>query len=74
MHGFNGMGWGMGFGWVLGIAALIVIIWLIVKAVNYRNQSHDDNGKSALNVLKKRFAKGEISREEYEEMKKMIEP
>jgi putative membrane protein len=74
MYGFHGMGWGMGFGWILGIIALIVIIWLIVKAVNYSNQSHDDNGKSALDVLKKRFAKGEISREEYEEMKKMIEP
>ncbi len=73
MHGFHGMGWGMGFGWFLGIVALIVIIWLIVKAVNYSNQSHDDNGKSALDELKKRFAKGEISKEEFEEMKKFIE-
>ncbi len=67
------MGWGMGFGWILGIAALIVIIWLIVKAVNYSNRSQNDNDKSALDVLKKRFAEGEISREEYEEMKKIIE-
>jgi putative membrane protein len=73
MYGYTGMGWGMIFGWILGIAALIVIIWLIVKAVNYSNHSQNDDDKSALDVLKKRFAEGEISREEYEEMKKIIE-
>ena len=73
MYGYTGMGWGMIFGWILGVFALIVVVWLIVKAVNYSSHSQNDDDKSALDVLKKRFAEGDISREEYEEMKKIIE-
>ncbi len=78
MYGFHGMGcgigWGMGFGWIVGLVILILIILGIIKAINYYNKSQEDNGKSALDVLRKRFAKGEISKEEFEEMKKSIEP
>ena len=78
MYGFHGMGcgigWGMGFGWIIGIALLALIIWGIVKAVNYNNKLQKDNNKSALDILKERFAKGEISKEEFEAMQKIIEP
>ncbi len=73
MYAFHGLGCWMGFGWILGIAALIVIVWLIVKAVNYNNKLQRNNKKSALDMLKERFVKGEISKEEFEEMKKIIE-
>jgi putative membrane protein len=78
-------GWGMmgpgmmaGFGWmwlipVLGIAFLGLIIWAIVASVRSSNESKGPDSSeadSALEVLKKRYARGEINKEEYEERKK----
>lgn len=34
MYAMNGMGWGMGFGWILGMAVLIVLIWALTKGIN----------------------------------------
>ncbi len=36
--------------------------------------SHSGDGESALDILKRRFAAGEITREQYEEMKRVILP
>ena len=66
MHGFNHLG--MGFGWIFGFVILIIIIWLIVKSFNQTQ----NNEKSALDILKERYAKGEISKTEFEEKKKDI--
>ena len=66
----NGFG-GMGFGWLIWIVILGVIIWAIVQVTN-RNNKHkgQDTGESPLDVLKKRYANGEISKEEFEKIKK----
>jgi putative membrane protein len=72
MHGLNGMGWGMGFGWIIGLFILVAIIWIIVKAINQNNKPAQLE-KTALDILKERFARGEINREEFEEKKKMLQ-
>jgi putative membrane protein len=74
------MGPGMmaGYGWmwlipVFWIVLVGLIIWAIVAAVRRSNESKgSDSSKadSALEMLKKRYAQGEISKEEYEEKKK----
>jgi len=69
MHGFDGMSWGMGFGWLIGLVVLIILIWLIVKVVNSQNPSTQKREKSALDILKESYAKGEINKEEFEERK-----
>lgn len=52
---------------VLTIAATVVLIRLIV------GQSRSSaSGKSALDILKERYAKGEISKQEFEEKKRDI--
>lgn len=35
------LGWGMGFGygWIIGIIVLVVLVWFIVKSVNHKNNS-----------------------------------
>ena len=37
MHGFVGMGPGMGWGWISGLAILVLIIWLAVKTLTQNN-------------------------------------
>lgn len=67
-----------GFDWmwlilVLWIVFLGLIIWAIVASVRSSNESKgSDSSKadSALEVLKKRYARGEINKEEYEEKRK----
>ncbi len=80
--GWGMMGPGMmgGFGWmwlmpIFWILFLGLIIWAVVALVRGVSQpSISDSAfsrpDSALEVLKKRYARGEINKEEYEEKKK----
>lgn len=80
ISGWQGGGWGMmgGFSWmwlmpVFWILFLGLIIWAVVAAVRGSSESRSsDSSKadSALEVLKKRYARGEINKEEFEEKKK----
>jgi len=78
MWGMMGPGMMAGFGWmwlipVFWVVFLGLLIWAIVAAVRSSSESKDpDSSKadSALEVLKRRYAQGEIGKEEYEEKKK----
>ena len=84
--GMMGPGWGMmgpgmmgGFGWGLMPLFVIVfwglIIWGIVAAVrgvNNRKFGETSATDSALEVLKVRYARGEIKKREYEEKKREL--
>jgi putative membrane protein len=52
MHVFGEHGWGMGLGWIIGLAVLVLIIWLIVKIANQNDSQRQLGGKSALDILK----------------------
>lgn len=65
-------GWGMGLSWIAGIIILVVIIWVAVMAFNAHRTTDPSNQKSALDILKERYARGEISKEEFEEKKRDI--
>ena len=57
---------------VIGLIIFIIIIGLVVKIVNQKNKLNKPNVKSTLDILKNRYAKGEISKTEFEEKKKDI--
>lgn len=69
-------GWMPGFGWIfmvlfwvlviLGVAALIK--WLAAGGAGEQRPS----GKTALQILEERYARGEIGREEFEQKKRDI--
>lgn len=63
---------GMWFGWIFWIIVIGAIFYLIVR-LNSQNNKRTQTEESALDILKKRYAKGEISKEEFEEKKKHIE-
>ena len=70
----NGMGWGgMWFGWIFWLVIIGGIIWAVVTIVNNNNrkqQNYFPREEDALEILKKRYARGEINREQFEQMKK----
>lgn len=73
MHAWGsgwGMGWGMGpVGGVLmllfWLAVVAFVVWLIVTLTRGSGRA----GASALEILKQRYARGEIDKDEYERRK-----
>ena len=70
MMGCWGWGWGMGGGWLLMVLfwglVLVGLVWLI------RSLSSQSRGKTALEILQERYARGDIQKEEYEQRKRDI--
>jgi putative membrane protein len=58
--------------WIIFLIVIGFLIYFIVQArkTNGRTSTQDEN---PLDILKRRYAKGEVTREEYERMKKDIE-
>ncbi len=73
MGGFGAMGW-MPIIWIV-VPALI--IWAVVAAVRGTSSSGSSDSASrsdsALEILKRRYARGEINKEEFEAKKKDLE-
>lgn len=62
---------GMGYGWIFWIAIIAFIVFLVMRFTNVNKNNQDiGTGQSSLELLKKRYAKGEISKEEFQEKKK----
>jgi putative membrane protein len=75
----NGMmgnyGYGMGYGGIFfGLLFWIFIIavaYLLIKLLMEQNKSRGEEN-SALDIAKERYAKGEITKEEFEEIKRNL--
>ncbi len=74
------MGWGWGMGWpgavlmvIFWIAVIVVVIFFVRwLALSTNRGRRDASEESALDILKKRYARGEINKDEYEKIKKDI--
>ncbi len=70
----NMFGGGMWFSWIFWIIIIVLIAWLVLNKVN-RQQKNPDSGaskESPLDILKNKYARGEINKEEYLEKKKDV--
>ena len=73
MMGYYGDGWyGMGgFGWLFMIIFWGAVIWFIIWIINKTQQSRG-NEKTPAAILKERYDKGEMTKKEYEAMRKEL--
>jgi putative membrane protein len=80
--------WGYDFGWggmllttIFWIAVLTVLVWVLIRWINGRtttsvppSTSAPPTGPSALEILRQRYARGEIDRATFEQMREQLEP
>lgn len=50
--------------WLFGLAALVLLVWVVVHAVGPSGLGRGE--ESPESILKRRYARGEVDREEYE--------
>lgn len=82
MHG-GWYGWDGGWlGWIGMVVWWVLLVFLVLSAIRWFSErsvpqsggtGNMPRGKSALEILKERYAKGEIEKKEYEEKRKAIE-
>jgi putative membrane protein len=75
MHGYGGYGGLGGAGMILGlvfwVAAIAAVVALVIWLVRRTGQSPaPHHGTDAMAILKARYARGEINREQFEQMKR----
>jgi putative membrane protein len=63
----------MGFGLIFTVAVIVAIAYALGWRPQFNTTKPDQNGQTALEQLKARYARGEISREEYEQMRRDLE-
>jgi putative membrane protein len=63
-------GWWMIFGWMWMIVFWGLIIWAVLVIVGRISAaSHEEHAARALRILEERYARGEITREQFEQMR-----
>jgi putative membrane protein len=67
-----GFGYGGMFMWIIFLIVIGLLVYFFVQTRKTKGQT-PTQGESHLDILKKRYAKGEITREDYERMKKDLE-
>lgn len=72
--------WSMGFGWIFMVLFWILLIVGTVALVKWIFSATPGQGaplaparRDALEILRERYARGEIDREEYEERKRVLD-
>ena len=73
MDDWGHMSWGYGgvFMWLLFLLLIGVVIYFVVRGEKWMKRGGSD--ETPLDILKKRYARGEITRQEYEAMKKDLQ-
>ncbi len=71
MHHY-GHFWGMGGSWFIGAVIIVAVVLLIAIGIRRRTGPERYAKDKALKVLRERYAKGEISKEEFEERQRTL--
>lgn len=71
------MGWGMGWGWgwlmMIPFWALVILgIVALVKWIGAHDETRTRSTESPLEILRKRYARGEMTQEDFKRMKQDV--
>lgn len=77
-RGYQGMmgGWGWGFGilamlfWLALIVLVIVLVWRLLERGGREDSGRHGSIETPLDIIEKRYARGEIDRDEFDRMKR----
>lgn len=71
--GMAGWGWlGMAFFWILVIAAAVYLVKMFAEQNQTRGGEHPRSHDRAIEILRERYAKGEINQEEFANRKREL--
>jgi putative membrane protein len=66
--------WGPGFGWIFMVLFWVPVIFGIVALAKWLSSTRDGgSARRPLDILQERYARGEINREQYEQMRRDLE-
>lgn len=68
MGGYGGMSM-----WLILIVVVAVVIYFVINQSKTTGNSKNSTGESPTEILKKRYAKGDITKEEFDKRKTEIE-
>lgn len=73
-HMYGNNGWGMMGSWagglIMWLLILIIIVLVVYVLARSRRINHTGSTESPLDILRKRYARGEITKDQFEQMKK----
>jgi len=67
------MGWGGGIGMILFWTIIIVLVVFLIKWFTSQSKRGLEKKDSPMDILKRRYARGEIDKKEFEEKKNDLE-
>ncbi|MCD6202534.1 MAG: SHOCT domain-containing protein [Bacteroidales bacterium] len=62
---------GMSMMWLVWLPLVALFVWFIIR-ITRNNENSQSAGRNAVDILKEKFAEGEISKEEFEERIKIL--
>lgn len=68
MH--DGMGWWMVFGSVWVVLFWAALVWFVASIFNRRGESGQPKEDSPLEIAQRRYARGELSREQFDQIRR----
>jgi putative membrane protein len=68
-HSVDGMGWWMALGSVWMVFFWGLVIWALLRFIPHS----PERSETALETLKGRYARGELTRDQYQEMRRDLE-
>jgi len=80
MMGNDWTGWGGGGLWMLGglllvIGIIVLVVWMVTRTSRTgETPTHGPSGPTPSQILSERFARGEITGQEFEQAKKALGP
>lgn len=71
----GGLGFGMGFGWLVPLVVIGLVVWAVVaftRSHSARGGATEAGPDRSLEILKERYAKGELDADTYQRMRKEL--